>query len=448
MSAADLSPPVACIIDTDPGVDDVLAILLALASPDLLVLSITLTHGNCTLSAAAANLGKLFYALEKQLAERPDECTRWKNVDPEWRRQWGAGPIEVYLGSEGPIEGEPVTAKYFHGKDGLGDCTTRHPDLVPAPSHVSSLFTLSDKPALDGVQSLLARHEPRSIAYVALGPMTSLAHLHRAGAPDGDVRTSPLDQFSVVLSMGGAVEHPGNTSPVAEFNYYADPFAASILFALARSNLYIFPLDLTSYLTLPFSLYTSAVDPAFSDTSAPSVPQGKAPLTHFTSSFLERTREVMRQFGSDVMEQHDPTVVYALIDWARARRAQAGAGAAAGEDEDEGEFAPGWAYRRVEFEVETTGTITRGMLVRDLRASSTSSTSLTARTGLTNRAAAIEALDVEEVEAHRAEGELDGAQAAAANRRRSVARVVVSSPGSEPLRRDLLKSIWGVDVTD
>ena len=80
------------------------------------------------------------------------------------------------------------------------------------------------------------------------------------------------------------------------------------------------------------------------------------------------------------------------------------------------------------------------MLVRDLRASSTSSTSLTARTGLTNRAAAIEA--------HRAEGELDGAQAAEAHRRRSGARVVVSSPGSEPLRRDLLKSIWGVDVTD
>ncbi|GAA5892080.1 hypothetical protein JCM8208_001428 [Rhodotorula glutinis] len=448
MPAADLAPPVACIIDTDPGVDDVLAILLALASPDLLVLSITLTHGNCTLAAAAANLDKLFYALDKQLDARPDERTRWKNVDPEWRKQSGAGPIEVYLGSEGPVEGEPVTAKYFHGKDGLGDCTTRHPDLVPPPSHVSTLFTLSPRPALEGVQALLARHEPRSVAYVALGPMTSLAHLHRAGATDGDARSSPLDQFSVVLSMGGAVDHPGNTSPVAEFNYYADPYAAALLFALARPNLHIFPLDLTSYLTLPFSLYTSAVDPSFSDTSSPSSPAGKAPVTHFTSSFLERTREVMLQFGSDVMEQHDPTVVYALIDWARARRARAGAGAAEDEREDEGEFAPGWAFRRVEFEVETTGTITRGMLVRDLRASSTSSTSLTARTGLTNRAAAIEALDVEEVEAHRAEGELDGEQAAEAHRRRSGARVVVSSPGSELLRRDLLKSIWGVDVTD
>lgn len=110
------APPVPCIIDTDPGVDDVLAVLLALASPDLLVLSITLTHGNCTLAAAAANLDKLFYALTKQLAERPEERAKWRNVDPEWREQWGAGPIEVYLGSEGPIEGDPVTAKYFHGQ--------------------------------------------------------------------------------------------------------------------------------------------------------------------------------------------------------------------------------------------------------------------------------------------------------------------------------------------
>lgn len=295
--------------------------------------------------------------------------------------------------------------------------------------------------------------------------MTSLAQLHRAGSGDGH---SPLEDFSVILSMGGAVDHPGNTSPVAEFNYYADPYAAKTLFALALPNLYIFPLDLTSYLTLPFSLYTSAVDPSFNDTSSPSSPEGKAPLTHFTSSFLERTREVMRQFGSDVMEQHDPTVVYALIDWARAKRA--GRDVEPKDGEDEGDFAPGWGFRRVELEVETcalfppsliagaasetdceqcsTGTITRGMLVQDLRASSRSASSMTARTGLTNRAAAIEALDVEEVEAHRAEGEADRVAALEAHRRRSGARVVVTSPGSEPLRRDLLKSIWGVELSE
>lgn len=106
--------------DTDPGVDDVLAILLALSSPDLLVVGITLTHGNCTLDSAADNLRKTFYALEREIEADPTAKERYRNVDLEWRTQHGAGPIEVYLGSEGPIEGKPVTAKYFHGKVSIG----------------------------------------------------------------------------------------------------------------------------------------------------------------------------------------------------------------------------------------------------------------------------------------------------------------------------------------
>lgn len=382
--------------DTDPGVDDVLALLLALSSPHLLVLSITLTHGNCTLSSASSNLQKLFYALERQLEadQTGRERERYCNVDPAWRKQWGAGPIEVYLGSEGPIEGEAVTAKYFHGKvrplalfslsetrthpgfsqDGLGDAATRHPDLTPPSSHASSLYTLhASTPALEGVSSLLSRHPPASIAYVALGPLTSLAQLHRATVQEGKMRESALSKFGVILSMGGAVEHPGNTSPVrvrnsvsataqltvtfvqvAEFNYYADPFAAQTIVSLALPNLYILPLDLTSYLTLPFSLYTSAVDPSFSSTRSPSNPTTKSPLTHFTSSFLERTVEIMRSFGGNAMELHDPTVVYCLIDWARNGRTRNEASERGfGVDGEEGEVAPGWAWRHYDFEVET-----------------------------------------------------------------------------------------------
>ncbi|BGP29133.1 hypothetical protein JCM10296v2_000871 [Rhodotorula toruloides] len=441
--------PVPCIIDTDPGVDDVLALLLALSSPHLLILSITLTHGNCTLSSASSNLQKLFYALERQLEadQTGRERERYCNVDPAWRKRWGAGPIEVYLGSEGPVEGEAVTAKYFHGKDGLGDAATRHPDLTPPPSHTSSLFTLhASTPALEGVSSLLSRHPAQLIAYVALGPLTSLAQLHRATVQEGKMRESALGKFAVIMSMGGAVEHPGNTSPVAEFNYYADPFAAQTIFSLALPNLYILPLDLTSYLTLPFSLYASAVDPSFSSTRSPSNPATKSPLTHFTTSFLERTVEIMRSFGGDAMELHDPTVLYCLIDWARNGRRRNGASERGfGVDGVEGEVAPGWAWRHYDFEVETIGAITRGMLVRDLRASSRSSTSLTSRTGLTLRTAAIDALDIEEVEAHRAEGEASREQADV-RRRRSGARVVIGSPGSEKLRGELVRNVWGVEV--
>lgn len=92
-----------------------------------------------------------------------------------------------------------------------------------------------------------------------------------------------------------------------------------------------------------------------------------------------------------------------------------------------------------------TGTITRGMLVQDHRQSSQSATSMTAQTGLTNRAEAIEALDIAEVESHRAEGDETRAEADL-RRRRSGARVVCKAPTNERLQRDLVKSIWGVDV--
>ncbi|GAA6006924.1 uncharacterized protein JCM10292_000361 [Rhodotorula paludigena] len=426
--------PVPCIIDTDPGVDDVLAIFLALSSPDLLVLAITVTHGNCTLDAATANLKKVFFALEKHLQQRPDETSRFPNVDLAWRKKRGAGPIEVYLGSAGPIEGAPVTAKYFHGRDGLGDATFRHPDLNPPANHVFTLCNISTASATEGVTTLLSQHPPSTIAYVALGPVTSLAHLHQSAAASG---VSPLSAFCAIFSMGGAVNHPGNTTPVAEFNYYADPFAAQLLFALSLPHLYIFPLDLTSYLALAFSDHQTFVDPTFSDTKSPSKPEGKSPLVHFTSSFLERTLEVMTSYGSDAMEQHDPTVIYALMAWARARMTNGAVGVSG----DEEELAPGWRFKRVDFEVETIGAITRGMLVQDLRYSSRSTR---ARPALTNRVQAQDALDLEEVEAHRAEGEQTRAEAVKAHERRSGANVVVSSPGSEALTRDLLRSIWGV----
>ncbi|GAA6040124.1 hypothetical protein JCM8097_002038 [Rhodosporidiobolus ruineniae] len=169
-----------------------------------------------------------------------------------------------------------------------------------------SFFTIASSSALDGLTSLLVIHSPQSIAYLALGPLTSLAQLHLSFPPT-DQDDSLLSRFSLILSMGGAVAHPGNTTPVAKFNVYADAFAAETVFSLALPNLYLFPLDITTTLTLPFSLYQSTVDPSFSDTRTHSRTKGKSPLTHFTSSFLEGTKEVMARFGGEAMELHDPT---------------------------------------------------------------------------------------------------------------------------------------------
>lgn len=89
--------------------------LLALSSPELLVVAISVTHGNCTRDAAVANLHKTFGVLEQHLQKNPADRHLWPGVDLERRKQLGVGPIEVMLGSDGPIKGEPVTAKYFHG---------------------------------------------------------------------------------------------------------------------------------------------------------------------------------------------------------------------------------------------------------------------------------------------------------------------------------------------
>jgi hypothetical protein len=80
------------------------------------VVSIALTHGNTTLPSALINLSKIFYALEQHLARNPAAVSKWPGVDLQRRRELGLGPIEVLLGSEGPIKDEDaVTAKYFHG---------------------------------------------------------------------------------------------------------------------------------------------------------------------------------------------------------------------------------------------------------------------------------------------------------------------------------------------
>jgi hypothetical protein len=138
-------------------------------------------------------------------------------------------------------------------------------------------------------------------------------------------------------------------------SYYADPWSARTIFNLSLANLYIFPLDLTSYLTLPFSLYASSIDPSFStySTSEPSsqIPKGSDPLIHFTSCFLKGTEEVMKSFGGDAMELHDPTVIFALIEHARQRDESSHTNSGK-EEEKEGELAKGWNWKRVDFEIE------------------------------------------------------------------------------------------------
>jgi hypothetical protein len=104
-------------------------------------------------------------------------------------------------------------------------------------------------------------------------------------------------------------------------NFFADPYAVNELLTpsepekgLLLERFLLLPLDVTTPHQLPFPYYTAHVDPAFVSTAAPSKSQDKSPITHFTSSFLERTREIMLKFGCDAMELHDIVAVWCAIE--------------------------------------------------------------------------------------------------------------------------------------
>lgn len=149
---------------------------------------------------------------------------------------------------------------------------------------------------------------------------------------------------------------------MAEFNFFADPYAVKELListplhqGLPLTRFVLLPLDITTSHELPFPVYKKDVDPAFYNSSLPSVSLNKSPLTHFTSSFLERTREKMLQFGKDAMELHDVVAVWCAIENPPLLDAVPMV------------LAPDWQGCQRVFDIERTGEITRGMLVVDRR---------------------------------------------------------------------------------
>lgn len=193
------------IIDTDPGQDDAIAILLALASPkELEILGLVAVAGNVGLAQNARNALKVL-----ELAGRPE--------------------VPVHAGAARPLMRRLVTAEHVHGQSGLDG-----PDL-PEPS-------LSLQP-LHGVDFIIEtiRSEPaRSVTLCALGPLTNLA-LALVKAPD------IADRIAEIVLMGGAYFEVGNLTPTAEFNIYVDPEAAATVFG-SGIPITMLPLDVTHQL--------------------------------------------------------------------------------------------------------------------------------------------------------------------------------------------------------
>jgi len=191
------------LIDCDPGIDDALAVTLALFAPDVDVLAVTATEGNVSGSQASRNV--------QAIVEQVDP--------PRYPR------VGVARGSDLP---PTVDARMIHGEDGLGNSgfvTSRLHHEHPAEKVITDLI----------------REEQENLTILTLGPLTNLARILTAD-PTLAARLGRL------VMMGGSVQAGGNVTPAAEFNMYCDPTSAATVFRSPTTKILV-PLDVTQQLT-------------------------------------------------------------------------------------------------------------------------------------------------------------------------------------------------------
>jgi len=245
------------IIDTDPGQDDAVAILLALASPEIEVLGITAVAGNVPLALTEKNARKIC-----ELGGRKD--------------------IKVFAGADRPTIRPLVTAEYVHGKSGLDG------PVLPEPT-----MPLQGRHAVDFIVETLMGRDPGTVTLCALGPLTNIA-VALAKEP----RVAP--RITRIVAMGGGFFEGGNSTPAAEFNIYVDPHAAREVFT-AGVPITLIPLDCTHQ-----ALTRRARVEKFRVMANRSGPAIAAML-----DFFERYDE--QKYGTDGGPLHDPCVIAWLL---------------------------------------------------------------------------------------------------------------------------------------
>lgn len=246
------------IIDTDPGQDDAVAILLALASPeDVDVLGITAVAGNVPLALTAKNA-----RIVCELAGRPD--------------------MRVFAGCDAPLTRKLVTAEHVHGKTGLDG-----PQL-PSPQ-----MPLQAQHAVDFIIETLRNEAPGTVTLCPIGPLTNIATAFTR-APD------IIERVQEIVLMGGAYFEVGNITPTAEFNIYVDPEAAEIVFK-SGAPLTVMPLDVTHK-----ALTTGPRVQAFRDMGT----EAGRMVAEWTDFFERFDKE---KYGSEGAPLHDPCVIAWLL---------------------------------------------------------------------------------------------------------------------------------------
>ncbi len=245
------------IIDTDPGQDDAVAILLALASPELEVLGITAVAGNVPLSLTQKNA-----LIVCELAGRTD--------------------VAVYAGCDAPLTRKLVTAEHVHGKTGLDGPQLPTPKMELQAAH-----------AVEFIIETLRREDAGTVTLCPLGPLTNIATAFQQ-APD------IVDRVQEIVLMGGAYFQVGNITPAAEFNIYVDPEAADIVFR-SGAPIVVMPLDVTHK-----ALTTQPRVDAF---RAMGTEPGRM-VAEWTDFFERFDKE---KYGSEGAPLHDPCVIAYLI---------------------------------------------------------------------------------------------------------------------------------------
>ncbi|MEE1657686.1 nucleoside hydrolase [Microvirga sp. CF3062] len=196
-----LAKPRLTVIDTDPGIDDAIGILLALASPDFTVAGITTVAGNIGIETTTRNAGRLL-----AFAGRED--------------------VPVFQGAAAPLSRMGPEPLNLHGEDGIGGVALPDPARPPESPH-----------AVEWLADFLLDQPEGMVDVLALGPLTNLARIVLE-------RPAAAKRIGRIIAMGGAIHEHGNVGPRSEFNLWADPEATAVVVA-SGLPLVLIPLDVT-----------------------------------------------------------------------------------------------------------------------------------------------------------------------------------------------------------
>ena len=243
------------ILDVDPGIDDAMAMCMALFAPELEVVAVTAVGGNCSPEQATRNVQAVIEQLDP----------------PRWPRLGAASP---------PDDGLPVDGRHLYGADGLGDT---HFDVAERQHQHPSEKVICDQ---------IPDASEGSVTIIALGPLTNIA---RAMARDPELHSL----IGQIVMMGGAVSGPGNITPAAEFNVYCDPVSAQAVFR-SRSTKILVPPDVTNRVVLRYDIFNR-------------LPTVSTKVGRFLRKILPSAfRGYRRQFGLEGIHVHDTVALTAV----------------------------------------------------------------------------------------------------------------------------------------